>query len=106
MMKNLASRTSILEEVLEVEAEIKQIMRNPTYVKIVRNLKLLKGLGFGNPVRTIPSPDDFNKNVEVRRHSKEMKEIMRRYDERRLEYDKKIKDLLKRRKNLENQLFE
>ena len=95
-----------MEEVLEVEAEIKQIMRNPTYVKIVRNLKLLKRMGFGNPVRIIPSPDDFNKNVEVRRHSKEMKEIMRRYDERRLEYDKKIKDLLKRRKNLENQLFE
>jgi len=95
----------MLMEILEVEAEIKQIRGNPTYMKIVRNLKLLKGMGFGNPVMMISSPDDLNKNLEVRRHSKEMNEIMYRYEERLLEYEKKIKDLRKRRENLEKQLF-
>jgi len=105
MMKGLASRTSTLKEILEVEAEIKQIRRNPTYMKIVQNLKRLNSMGFGNPVMMIPSPDDFNRNLEVRRHSKEMNEIMYRYEERQLEYDEKMKGLRKRREDLEKQLF-
>jgi len=105
MMKNLASRTSMLKEILEVEAEIKQIRGTPTYMKIVQNLKRLNRMSFGNPVMTIPSPDDLNRNLEVRKHSKEINEIMYRYEERLLEYEKKIKDLRKRRKNLEKQLF-
>jgi len=95
----------MLKEILEVEAEIKQIRGDPTYMKIVQNLKRLNGMGFGNPVMTIPSPDDLSRNLEVRRHSKEMKEILYRYGERQLEYEKKIKNLRKRRKDLEKQLF-
>lgn len=95
----------MLKEILEVEAEIKQIRRNPTYMKIVQNLKRLNGIGFGNLVMTIPSPDDLNRNLEVRRHSKEMNEIKYRYEEWQLEYEKKIKVLSKRRKDLEKQLF-
>ena len=105
MMKGLSSRTSMLKEILEIEAEIEQIRRNPTYMKIAQNLKRLNGMGFGNPVMTIPSPDDLNRNLEVRRHSKEMKEIMYRYEELQLGYRTKINDLRKRRKNLEKQLF-
>ena len=95
----------MLEEILEVEVEIKQIRMNPTYMKIVQNLKQLNRMGFSNPVMTIPSPDDLNKNLEVRRHSKNMNEIKYKYEERQLEYEKKINDLHKRRKNLEKQLF-
>jgi len=105
MMKGLASRTSMLKEILEVEVEIEQIKRNPTYMKIAQNLKRLNRMGFGNPVMTIPSPDDLNRNLKVRRHSNEMKEIMYRYEKWQLEYEKKIKDLRKRRKDLEKQLF-
>lgn len=105
MMKGLASRTSMLKEILEVEAEIEQIRRNPTYVKIAQNLKRFNGMGFDNPVMTIPSPDDLNRNLEVRRHSKEMKEIMYRYEEWQLEYENEINELRKRRKDLEKQLF-
>ena len=95
----------MLKEILDVEAEIKQIRGNPTYMKIVQNLKRLNRMGFGNPVMTISSPDDLSKNLEVRRHSKEMNEIMYRYEERQLEYEKKIKDLRKHRNDLEKQLF-
>lgn len=104
-MKGLASRASILKEILEVEAEIEQIRGNPTYMNIVQNLKRLNGMGFSNPIMTISSPDDLNKNLEVRRYSKEMNEIMYRYEEQQLEYEKKIKNLRKRRKDLEKQLF-
>ena len=105
MMKGFISRPSILEEILEVEAEIKKIRMTPTYRKIVHNLRKLNRMGFSNPVITIPSPDDLNKNLEVRRHSKEMKEIMYKYEELRLAYRNKINDLYKRRKTLEKQLF-
>lgn len=104
-MKGFISRPSILEEILEIEVEIKKISMNPTYRKIVHNLRQLNRMGFGNPVMRIPSPDNLNKNLQVRRHSKEMKEIMYRYEELQLEYRQKINDLHKRRKNLEKQLF-
>lgn len=105
MMKGLISRPSILEEILEVEAEIKKIKMNPTYRKIVYNLRKLNRMGFSNPVMTIPSPENLNKNLEVRRHSKEMKEIMYKYEELQLQYGNKINDLRERRKDLEKQLF-
>ena len=105
MMKGFISRPSILEEILEVEAEIKKIRMTPTYRKIVHNLRKLNRMGFSNPIMRIPSPDDLNKNLEVRRHSKEMKEIIYKYEELQLEYGIKINDLRKRRKNLEKQLF-
>jgi hypothetical protein len=62
-------------------------------------------MGFSNPVMRIPSPNDLNKNLDVQRHSKEMKEIMYKYEELQLGYRTKINDLRKRRKNLEKQLF-
>jgi len=105
MMKDLISRTSMLEEILEVEVEIKQIMMNPTYMKIVHNLKQLNRMGFSNSVMMIPSPDDLNKNLEVRIHSKKINEIRNKYEKRQLEYEQKINDLLKHRNNLEKQLF-
>ena len=106
MMKGFFSRPSILEEILEVEDEIKKIRMTPTYRKIVYNLRQLNRMGFGSPVRmTIPSPDNLSKNLEVRRHSKEIKEIMYKYEELQLGYRTKINDLRKRRKNLEKQLF-
>jgi len=105
MMKGFISRPSILEEILEVEAEINKIRMTPTYRKIVHNLRKLNRMGFGNPVMKIPSPDDLNKNLEVRRHSKEMKEIIYKYEELQLIYRNKIDGLYKHRKNLEKQLF-
>ena len=95
----------MLEEILEVEVEIKQIMMNPTYMKIVHNLKQLNRMGFSNSVMMIPSPDDLNKNLEVRIHSKKINEIRNKYEKRQLEYEQKINDLLKHRNNLEKQLF-
>ncbi len=105
-MMVLASRTSILEEILDIDVEIERIRRNPTYRKIVKNLRRLRRMGIGNPVMTIPSPDDFSRNLKVRRHSKKIKEVLRRYDERRLEYEEKIEALNTRRKGLEKKLFD
>lgn len=99
------SRTSLLEEILDIEAEIKKIRWDPTYMKIVHNLKRLRGRSFGNPVMTIASPDDLNSGLRVRRHSKEMKVILRRYGEWRREYEEKIDKLHKRKRSLEKELF-
>ena len=95
----------MLKEILGVEAEIEQIKRNPKYMKITQYLKRFNGVGFGNPLMTIPSLDDLNRNLKVRRHSKEMNEIICRFEEWHLEYEKKIKDLCSRRNDLEKQLF-
>jgi len=110
MMKGIISRPSILEEILEIEAEIKRIRMNPNYRKIVYYLKRLNSFDrsmapFSNPVMKIPSPDDLSKNLRVRRRSKEMKEIMFKYEELQLVYRSKIDGLRERRKTLEKQLF-
>jgi len=95
----------MLEKILEIEAEIGQIRLDPSYMKIVRNFNLLKGMNLGNPVMTVASPDDLDIGLRVRRHSKEMKTILRRYGERRREYEEKIDKLHKRKKSLEERLF-
>jgi len=104
-MDSQESRASRLEEILEIEGEIEQIKRTPTYMKILDNLKRLKGMRFGNPVMTIPMPDDLGSSLRVRIHSKEMKAILRRYDELRREYEEKIDRLYKRKRGLEKLLF-
>lgn len=110
MMKGFISRPSILEEILEIEAEIKRIRMNPHYRKLVYYLKRLNSFDrsiapFSNPVMKIPLPDDLSKNLRIRRRSKVMKDIMYRYEELQLVYRNRIDDLRERRKILEKQLF-
>ena len=45
----------MLKEILEVEAKIEQIKKNKTYMKLQKNLNILKGVGFGKTIVTIPS---------------------------------------------------
>ena len=104
-MDSLDSKAAILEKILKIEDEIRQIKKDSTYLSIRRNLRNLESIGFGNPTVTIPSPDDLDVPVRVPRRSREMKDIIRRYRERRLEYEDKIKRLFGSKKRLEEKLF-
>jgi len=104
-MGSINSKAAILEEILKIEDKIKKIKKDATYLSIRRNLRNLENIGFGNPTVTIPSPDDLNVPVRVPRRSRQMKDIIRRYRERRLEYEDRIRRLFGRRKRLEEELF-
>lgn len=99
------SKAAILEEILKIEDEIRRIKKDSTYLSIRRNLRNLESIGFGNPTVTIPSPDDLDVHVMVPRRSREMKDIISRYRERRSEYEDRIKRLFGHRKRLEEKLF-
>ncbi len=104
-MDSINNKAAILEEILKIEDEIKRIKKDSTYLSIRRNLRNLESIGFGNPTVTIPSPDDLDVPIRVPRRSREMKDIIRRYREKRSEYEKRISSLFGRKKRLEEKLF-
>ncbi len=101
----MTSKASILQDILKIDEEIDRIRRDSTYRKIKRNLMRLEGRSFRAPIVTTDNPDDLDETIRMRRNSKEMKETLRRYRERRLEFEERINQLLRRKKNLEEQLF-
>ena len=101
----LTDRTSILSEILKIEAQIKMMRRDPVYAKIMHNLDKLEKRRFGSVTVNVPSPDDPEKVVEVRCNSPEMREIISKYKEMRAEFDDQIGELLTRKARLQKQLF-
>jgi len=101
----ISDRRSILQEILENEAQIKTMRRDPVYVKIMHNLDKLEKRRFGSVTVNVPSPDDPEKVVEVRCNSPEMREIVSNYKEMRAEFDDRMGELLARNARLQKKLF-
>jgi len=74
-------------------------------MKIKKSLKKIERINFGSRLIRVPSPDDLEKDIEIRKRSKEMAFIKERYRERLVEFDEKLVSLHKDRKNLVKQLF-
>jgi len=102
----MADRRSILQEILENDAQISRVRRDPVYAKIKNNLDKLEKRRFGSVTVNVPSPDDPEKLVEVRCNSSEMREIVSKYREMRAEFDDQIGELLIRKESLQKQLFQ
>jgi hypothetical protein len=101
----MADRRSILQEILESDAQINRVRRDPIYARIKNNLDKLEKRRFGSVTVNIPSPDDPVKIVEVRCNSPEMREIISKYKEMRAEFDDQIGELQTRKESLQKQLF-
>ena len=101
----MADRRSILQEILENDAHINTMRRDPVYARIKNNLDKLEKRRFGSVTVNVPSPDDPGKVVEVRCNSSEMREIISKYKEMRAEFDVQIGELLVRKTSLQEQLF-
>lgn len=105
MVKLLADRNSILQEILEIEGQISLMRRDHTYLVIKRNLSYLEELRWWGQTVSIPYPDDLEKNVELRSNSQEMKGILLRYRERKTEFEAQLNKLHSKRAKLEANLF-
>lgn len=79
--------------------------RDHTYRVILENLRHLEDLRSGSNIVTISSPDDLEDKIVTRRYSKEFKDVISRYRERRAEFEEKMDELSDRRARLVNQLF-
>jgi hypothetical protein len=105
MMDSLNNKAALLEEILKIDDEIKQLKTDTTYLKIRRNLKKLENIGFGNQIVTTQSPDDLDVNMKVPKRSRELKEIIQKYRDLRLEYEDKLRRLYGQKSRLEKRLF-
>lgn len=101
----MTDRKSLLTEILKIEAQIKRRRRDAAYARIMHNLDKLERSRFGSAIVNVSSPDDPEKVVEVRRNSPELREIISKYKEMRVELDDQIVELLARKARLQKQLF-
>jgi len=101
----IADRKIILQEILKIEDQIKTMRVNPIYLKIKQSIDSLERAR-GSIIVSIPSPDDPEKILNVRYHSREMRETISRYRERQIEFDVQMDDLYVQKARLQKQLFE
>jgi hypothetical protein len=105
MMERKGGKNSILSQILEIDREIKRITRDSTYRKITKTLDMLNNDRFGRRNIIIPSPDDLDSNIEIRKHSQELREVIEKYQIRRDAYKEKLTELHTRRRELKRKLF-
>ena len=100
----MVDRKSILDEIIKIEGQINTIRRDPTYLKVKRNLNYLESRRHGRTT-VIASPDDLEKTLEMKNNSLEMRETILRYRERRKDYDVQMDNLCIEKNRLRGQLF-
>jgi hypothetical protein len=100
----MIDRKSVLDEIMRIEGEINTIRRDPTYLKVKKNLNFLETRRHGRTT-VIASPDDLEKTLEMKNNSSEMKETILRYRERRKDYDVQMDNLHIEKERLREQLF-
>jgi len=98
-------KASILQEILSIDREIKQLERDSTYMKIKKNLRNLEGRTTLGMNVIVASPDDLDKKIRVRKNSKEMVEIVEKYRERNEMYRGRLVQLYEKKADLTGQLF-
>jgi hypothetical protein len=101
----LTDRTKILLEILNLEAKIITLRKNPEYLKNKHYLNLLDGSRFGSLMISIPSPDEPSKMLRIRKYSREMKEIRSAYGLSQSKFNVQMDDLHSQKARLQEQLF-
>jgi hypothetical protein len=101
----LLDRNKILENILDIEAQMSIMKKNPAYRVTQRNLRYLEEKRFGSKVITVDSPEDLGVKLSMRRNSPEFKNTILRYREKQTVFDEQINELGSRRVHLMKQLF-
>jgi hypothetical protein len=102
---DLLDRNKILEDILELEAQMKVMNKNPAHKVIKRNLRYLEEKRFGSKEITVDSPDDLGVKLSMRRNSQEFKNTILRYRAKQTVFNEQMNVLTSRRKRLIKQLF-
>ena len=101
----MTDRTKILLKIINLEAKITTLRKNPAYLKNKHYLNLLDGSRFGSSMISIPSPDEPSKMLRIRKNSREMKEIRSKYGVNQSELNVQMDDLHSQKARLQEQLF-
>ena len=90
---------------MEIDDEINRIKSDSTYRRVRRNLRILKEARTGGRLIRVRSPDDIDRFIDVRRNSEEMKEVISKYEDMVEDYTQRVRNLVKEKAQLENNLF-
>jgi hypothetical protein len=104
-VKILVGRKGLLDEIMRIEYQLSSMKRDPTYLKIKRNLNHLEVRRFGRVNVYVASPDNLEETLEIKNRSPEMREATSRYKEMRDDFNIQIHDLYVEKMRLQEQLF-
>ena len=102
---DLLDRNKILEDILDLEAQMSIMKKNPAHKVIQRNLRYLEEKRFGSRDITVDSPEDLSVKLSMRRNSLEFKNTVLRYREKQTVFNEQMNVLTSRRERLIKQLF-
>ena len=101
----MSKNKSSLQKIIEIDKKIGKIKRNKNYLQIKKSIKKLEEFHIANKFITIPSPQNIEKEIRIRRRSRDFDEIKKMYKIKLGEFEEEILTLLEERAALENQIF-
>ena len=99
----MSQKSSILIDILNVEAELRKIRQDNSYRKIKQIIQKFSQLRGG--FITIPSPENLDKQITLRKNTNEFRDAIEQYEVKINVYNEKLKKLVEKRRTLEKQLF-
>jgi hypothetical protein len=90
---------------MEIEKKLHTIENDPKYREMVDNLKILETNAIGSRHVRIGTPENLDNVIELRRNSKEMDDLIKRYRENVDKYQSRIDKLNKEKQQLQRELF-
>ena len=99
----MSQKSSLLIDILNVEAKLRTIRQDKSYRKMKQVIQ--KFSQFRGGFITIPSPENFDKQITLRKNTDEFNEAFEQYEDKINVYNEKLKKLVEKRRTLEKQLF-
>lgn len=99
------TRRTILQRIMQIEEEMKDINTDSDYRRIKKNLDILDASRTGSRNIRVRSPVDMSKTIIVRRHSADQDKVKDAYRVKLREYTSRLDELFKEKRGLERQLF-
>jgi hypothetical protein len=94
----------VLRDILRVEDEIKQIQHNSIYRKLRNQIRFLTSQSNRGYI-TVLSPENLETQIQVRKDSVEMREVLADYRERYEKFSKRLLELQIRKRELKSKIF-
>jgi len=99
----MSKKSSILIDIMQVEAKLRKLKQDNSYRKmkqVIQQFSLMRGT-----LITVPSPENFDKQITLRKNSEEFKNAFEQYEDRISVYNERFQKLSEERRTLEKQLF-
>ena len=99
----MSKKSSILIDIMQVEEKLRKLKQDNSYRKmkqVIQQFSLMRGT-----LITVPSPENFDKQITLRKNSEEFKNAFAQYEDRISGYTERFQKLSEERRTLEKQLF-